>query len=260
MSRDVIEALSQSPSDVLRRVLGCAFIVDMGIIKEILEDGRITVEMSASNKAEDITIVNCFLANIASSSVTIHVKPNIDDKVIVLFPRRYSSRMFNPEQNETIVSEGVSSYSTCGGIAILMNVFQEDFHKNYISIEDGCLTIKLAYSEDDEKNLFSLTTTSDGAVTLNSNDTTVSIDNENAMTINTGKAQVNIDKDGNVKIDAMTGKLTIKNNQADLFTILNGMLTILNTSLSTSGSPAKHVVDPQQFQLQVTSLGNLMQA
>lgn len=259
MSRDVLEALSQNPSDVLRRVLGCAFIVEMGIIKEIQEDGRVTVEMSASTKAEDIVITNCVLANIASSSVTVSVKPNIDDKVIVLFPRRYSSRMFSPEQNETIVSSGVSSYSVAGGIAVLMNVFQADYHKNYISIEDGCLTVKLAYSEDDEENLFSLTTTADGAITLNSNDTTVSIDNENAMTIDTGKAQVSIDKDGNVLINAMDGKLSIKNNQADLFTILNGMLTTLNSTLSTSGSPAKHIVDPQQFQQQATDLGNLMQ-
>lgn len=85
------------------------------------------------------------------------------------------------------------------------------------------------------------------------------VKSDNSITIDTSKAKVNIDKDGNVTVDAMSGKLTLKNSKASLFNILNGMLKTLNTTLSTSGSPAKHIVDPNQFQQQATDLSNLMQ-
>lgn len=259
MSSEVLNALGQTQSGMIHRLISNTYIVEMGIIKAIPAEGIVTVEFSASDTAEHIVTTNCILASFASSSVTVNITPNIDDKVIVLFPRMYSAKMFNPEQNETVVSEGVSSYSQTGGIAILMNQYQSEYHKNYIDFSNGCLTIKLAYSEDDEDNLLSITTQADGSVTLNSNDTSISIDSENVITVDNGSAVVSIDADGNIAINAKGGKISLKNDSSDLFTILNGMLQILNTTLSTSGSPSKQVVDPQQFQQQATDLGNLMQ-
>lgn len=242
MSREVLEALSQNQSDVLRRVFGCTFIVEMGIIKEILNDGRVTVEMSASNKAEDIVITNCVLANIASSSITVSVKPNINDKVIVLFPRRYSSRMFSTKQNETVVSQGVSSYSVSGGIAVLMNVFQEEYHKNCVLIEDGCITLKLAYSKDDNKNLLTFRSNADGELTLVSNNVQVTTNKDSEITVTNGKATVTIDKSGNVTVDAQ-GKYTIKNSSTDLMQVVDGLAKELE-NLTTSGTPTSQSTSP----------------
>lgn len=277
MANNILETLGQSEADTLHRVINNTFIVEMGIVKDIPSDGIVTVEMSVANDAENIVVTNCVLANFSSSSVTVNIKPNVDDKVLVLFPRKFAGGMFNPETNEPIISEAVTGYCMTGGIAILMNQYQEAFHKNFIDVSDGKLTMKLAYSEDDEKNLLVLETSELGEITLQTNDnftetvnkdgeldikcndTNINVSKSNEIAITTGKAKVNIDSSGNITIDAMGGKLSLKNNKASLFNILNGMLQILNSSLATAGSPASHTVVPQQFSQQSTQLGQLMQ-
>lgn len=277
MPNNILETLGQSEADTLHRVINNTFIVEMGIVKDIPSDGIVTVEMSVANDAENIVVTNCVLANFASSSVTVNIKPNIDDKVLVLFPRKFAGGMFNPETNEPIISEAVTGYCMTGGIAILMNQYQEAFHKNFIDVSDGKLTMKLAYSEDDEKNLLVLETNELGEITLQTNDnftetinkdgeldikcndTNINVNKSNEIAITTGKAKVNIDSSGNITIDAMGGKLSLKNDKASLFSILDGMLKILNSSLATAGSPASHTVVPQQFSQQSTQLGQLMQ-
>lgn len=277
MSNNILETLGQSEADTLHRVINNTFIVEMGIVKDIPSDGIVTVEMSVANDAENIVITNCVLANFASSSVTVNIKPNIDDKVLVLFPRKFAGGMFNPETNEPIISEAVTGYCMTGGIAILMNQYQEAFHKNFIDVSDGKLTMKLAYSEDDEKNLlvletnelgeitlqtndnFTETVNKDGELDIRCNDTNINVNKSNEIAITTGKAKVNIDSSGNITIDAMGGKLSLKNDKASLFNILDGMLKILNSSLATAGSPGTHTVVPQQFSQQSTQLGQLMQ-
>lgn len=277
MANNILETLGQSEADTLHRVINNTFIVEMGIVKDIPSDGIVTVEMSVANDAENIIITNCVLANFSSSSVTVNIKPNVDDKVLVLFPRKFAGGMFNPETNEPIISEAVTGYCMTGGIAILMNQYQEAFHKNFIDVSDGKLTMKLAYSEDDEKNLLVLETNELGEITLQTNDnftetinkdgeldikcndTNINVNKSNEIAITTGKAKVNIDSSGNITIDAMGGKLSLKNNKASLFNILDGMLQILNSSLATAGSPASHTVVPQQFSQQSTQLGQLMQ-
>lgn len=87
---------------------------------------------------------------------------------------------------------------------------------------------------------------------------TLTVDNGN-ITVTTENASVHIDTSGNVTVDAKKGKITLKNNDASLFDILDSMLSKLNSTLSTSGSPAKHIVDPNQFQQEATDLSNLMQ-
>ena len=277
MPNNILETLGQSEADTLHRVINNTFIVEMGIVKDIPSDGIVTVEMSVANDAENIVVTNCVLANFSSSSVTVNIKPNIDDKVLVLFPRKFAGGMFNPETNEPIISEAVTGYCMAGGIAILMNQYQEAFHKNFIDVSDGKLTMKLAYSEDDEKNLlvletnelgeitlqtndnFTETVNKDGELDIKCNDTNINVSKSNEIAITTGKAKVNIDSSGNITIDAMGGKLSLKNDKASLFNILDGMLKILNSSLATAGSPASHTVVPQQFSQQSTQLGQLMQ-
>ena len=88
---------------------------------------------------------------------------------------------------------------------------------------------------------------------------TLTVNNAGDIAITTDNASVHIDKDGNVTVDAKKGKITLKNNDASLFDILDSILTTLNSTLTTSGSPAKHTVDPNQFEQEATDLSNLMQ-
>ena len=259
MSVDVLGGLGLSDADAAHRRIGATYIVDYGIIKDIPTDGIVTVEMSASKDKQSITVTNCILASFASSSFTVKIKPNIDDKVIVLFPKNYSSRMFDKEVNETIISQATEGYCLLGGIAILLNQFQ-DFHKNYIDFSDGCADIKLAYSEDDDKNFISLNTNKDGEITLTvkdkfsqkidkdgalnitSNNTSIEINKDDEITVNNGKATVTIDKNGNVKIDT-SGKYTIKNSSTNLKDVIDGVAKALE-NLTTVGSPATQATSP----------------
>ena len=260
MSVDVLGGLGLSDADATHRRIGATYIVDYGIIKDIPTDGIVTVEMSASKDKQSITITNCILASFASSSFTVKIKPNIDDKVIVLFPKNYSSRMFDKEVNETIISQATEGYCLLGGIAILLNQFQ-DFHKNYIDFSDGCADIKLAYSKDDDKNFISLNTNKDGEITLTvkdkfsqkidkdgalnitSNNTSIEINKDDEITVNNGKATVTIDKNGNVKIDT-SGKYTIKNSSTSLKDVIDGVAKELE-NLTTKGSPAMQATSPE---------------
>lgn len=260
MSVNVLGGLGLSEADATHRRIGATYIVDYGIIKDIPTDGIVTVEMSASKDKQSITVTNCILASFASSSFTVKIKPNIDDKVIVLFPKNYSSRMFDKEVNETIISQATEGYCLLGGIAILLNQFQ-DFHKNYIDFSDGCVDIKLAYSENDDKNLISLNTNKDGEITLTvkdkfsqkidkdgalnitSNNTSIEINKDNEITVNNGKATVTIDKNGNVKIDT-SGKYTIKNSSTNLKDVIDGVAKELE-NLTTKGSPAMQATSPE---------------
>lgn len=260
MSVNVLGGLGLSEADATHRRIGATYIVDYGIIKDIPTDGIVTVEMSASKDKQSITVTNCILASFASSSFTVKIKPNIDDKVIVLFPKNYSSRMFDKEVNETIISQATEGYCLLGGIAILLNQFQ-DFHKNYIDFSDGCVDIKLAYSKNDDKNLISLNTNKDGEITLTvkdkfsqkidkdgalnitSNNTSIEISKDDKITVNNGKATVTIDKNGNVKIDT-SGKYTIKNSSTNLKDVIDGVAKELE-NLTTKGSPAMQATSPE---------------
>ena len=89
MNNNLLKSLGISDSDMLHRVIGTTFIVEYGIIKKIPATGIVTVEMAVADSSDDIIITNCVLASFSSASVTVNIKPNIDDKVIVLFPSRF---------------------------------------------------------------------------------------------------------------------------------------------------------------------------
>ena len=242
MNNNLLKSLGISDSDMLHRVIGTTFIVDYGIIKKIPATGIVTVEMAVADSADDIIITNCVLASFSSSSVTVNIKPNIDDKVIVLFPRRFAGKMFNPETNEPIITECGNGYTLMGGIAILLNQYQEAFHKNYIDISDGCITLKMAYSEDDDKNLFTFESNADGELTLVSNDVQITTNKDSEITVANGKATITVDKNGNVTIDAQ-GKYTIKNGVTSLKEVTDGLAQEVE-NLTTVGSPATHATSP----------------
>lgn len=150
--------------------------------------------------------------------------------------------MFNPEINEPIITACGNGYTIMGGIAILLNQYQENYHKNFIDISDGCITLKMAYSEDEGKNLFTFESNADGELTLVSNDVQITTNKDSEITVTNGKATVTIDKNGNVTIDAQ-GKYTIKNGTTDLKQVVDGLATELE-NLTTVGSPATQATSP----------------
>ena len=242
MGNNLLKSLGMSDSDMLHRAIGTTFIVEYGIIKKIPATGIVTVEMAVADSADDIIITNCILASFSSSSVTVNIKPNIDDKVIVLFPRRFAGKMFNPETNEPVITDCGNGYTIMGGIAILLNQYQEAYHKNYIDISDGCITLKMAYSEDGDKNLFTFESKADGGLTLVSNNVQVTANKDSEITVTNGKATITVDKNGNVTIDAQ-GKYTVKNGTTDLKQVVDGLATELE-NLTTVGSPATQATSP----------------
>lgn len=264
-------------ADAVQAVINRSCIIDYGIIKGVPAPGVVEVEISVAKNPEDIKILTCVLATVASGSVTVDVVPAEGDKVLVVYPRRYNDGMFDTEQQEVIIEETAEGYNMLSGVALLINQYKKNQHKNFIKMENGNISVNMLYNEDEEKNLFKADVTEDngisvelkdkfklevdteGKLSVQCSDIDIKTNEDNELTVDTGKAKINIDTSGNVTVDAMNGKISIKNSTADLFSILDGMLQILNTSLATQGSPAAHTVIPQQFAQQQTQLGQLLQ-
>lgn len=226
---DIVQALSLDDASVIRSVLRNTFIVDMGIIKEIKEDSdMITVEMCCASETNDIHITNCYLANVSSSSLAVKITPKVNDKVIVFYPRRFSSEMFSLDKTEPVISEGVGCYSSTCGIAFLFNQFQEGY-KNYISFDNGKVDIKLAYDEDNDKNLLSIVTDANGAVTLTNDKATVTLDKDGYLSYqNTddNKTKLTFTSSGFTMQDKNGCNIESSKSDAEGKVVINGHLTV----------------------------------
>lgn len=293
----LVEAENTSLPTAIQSMINRSCIVDFGVIQEVVAKGLVFVAVSVANSKKDIRYMTCTLVNIAGEDFTLNVTPKQGDKVLVLYPRRYSSKMFRKEKTDVYIDEKADGYNLMCGLAILCNQYRTDTHKNIITFENGGFTFNLVYDKDNDNNKvvmsvntdgemsytsndnfsfnivkdgtfnlkalkddkFSLSLSSDGAVAVKQNNTNINVNKDDEITVNNGKAVIKVDKNGNVSIDAQSGKITLKNSSANLFTILDGMLQTLNSSLMTAGSPASHTVVPQQFAKQSIDLGNLMQ-
>lgn len=249
---------------IVESVIRRSCIIDYGIVEDIPADGVVTVTVAVAETSQAMLTMTCVLANIASSSVTVDVKPNKGDRVLVVYPRIYDENMFTVPASDTdktkiIVNKKAKGYNLLSGIAILLNQYKTASHKNVIHLADGTVDLKLAYK--DNKNLLTLTVNADGEVALRSNETkysldvnkdgestlksngiTVSTNKDNEVTVDTGKATVTIDKNGNVVVDAK-GKYTIKNSATDLQKVIDELAQKLE-QLTTVGSPATQATSP----------------
>lgn len=264
-------------TDAVQAVINRSCIIDYGIIKSIPAPGVVDVVVSVAKNPDDIKVLTCVLATVASGSVAVDVVPEEGDKVLVVYPKRYNDGMFDTEQQEVIIEETAEGYNMLSGVALLINQYRKNQHKNFVKIEKGAVSVNMLYNGDEETNLFKADVTEDngisvefkdkfkvavdaeGKLSVQCSDIDIKTNEDNGLSLDTGKAKISIDTSGNVTVDAMSGKISIKNSSADLFSILDGMLQILNTSLATQGSPAAHTVVPQQFAQQKTQLGQLLQ-
>jgi hypothetical protein len=166
-------ALSFSQSEMVRGLINRTLIVDWVTVKEVLGDGSVVqVLLSVTDNALNATIVTCVLVSQCSSVLSVNLMPKVGDKVLVLSPRRYDSRMFDVTENtESIVNPSLRGYNKMTCIAILYNQFRPDTHKNSVDLTaEGALNLLLGYEKDTENdteyNNVSLSVLQSGAVTL----------------------------------------------------------------------------------------------
>lgn len=232
--KQYISSMSAGFADTVQAIIRRSCMIDYGIVEDVPAKGIVTVALSVANSPKDIKIITCVLACIASSDFAMNISPVKGDKVLVVYPRRYSEEMFDPEK-DIILDKYASGYNLFSGIAILMNQYKPDFHHNFIDFTEGTVTLRLAYSEDDDDNLLVLTTNPDGSFSLNSNNNTATlsadgtlhvgvsydsdnskekvtlvVDNEGAVTVNSNdKYSFNVDKDGAVTLKSNTVTLSV---------------------------------------------------
>ena len=260
MSSILNGASSANFMTAVQAMISRSCIVDFGVIQKADKKGIVEVAVSVADSSEDIKYITCVLANTASSSVTVNIKPNVGDKVIVLYPRRFDSKMFSTDNKDVIVNKNARGYNLFSGIALLCNQYKVNSHKNLITLEDGTVTIQLVYNEDDDKNKviasinsdgefayssnenFNLNVNKDGSFELASNNVQITTNSNDEVSITNGKATVKIDSSGNVTVET-SGKYKFKNNTTDLKSVIDGLAKEVE-NLTTVGSPATQSTSP----------------
>ena len=278
MSSILNGASSANFMTAVQAMISRSCIVDFGVIQKADKKGIVEVAVSVADSSEDIKYITCVLANTASSSVTVNIKPNVGDKVIVLYPRRFDSKMFSTDNKDVIVNKNARGYNLFSGIALLCNQYKVNSHKNLITLEDGTVTIQLVYNEDDDKNKviasinsdgelayssnenfnlnvnkdgelayssndnFNLNVSKDGSFELASNNVQITTNSNDEVSVTNGKATVKIDSSGNVTVET-SGKYKFKNNTTDLKSVIDGLAKEVE-NLITVGSPATQSTSP----------------
>lgn len=217
---------------VVEAIIKRSCIIDFGIVQEVRAEGIVDVSVAVSDTEQNMFCMTCVLANIASSSLTVAVKPNVGDRVLVVYPRIYDDDMFtvtdNEDDNKKIkISPSAKGYSLCGGIAILLNQYKTAGHKNLIKIEDGKIDIKLAYDKDDDKNYLTFSSDKDGAIAFGNDKCDVKIDEDGYFSYKT-KGQGDNKTTLEFKSTGMTlqDKNGCKIETDSQFTVINGNLKI----------------------------------
>ena len=250
----MLEAVFKKQSDAVQQILRRTCIVDFGVITEVLGENVVKVGIAVADSVEDVQIIVCTLISPCSATMALNIEPSVGDKVLILFPRHFSSSMFEVTEGDPapIIDSACQSYSRLGGLAILMNQFNYDkHHKNLQLTADGELSIRLPYDDNDSANVITAQTDGEGKMSLDisKNDGDASLvavdidqDGNANLNINKGKATVKIDSNGNVEVNSQ-GKYTIKNGSTDLKAVIDGLAQELE-NLTTVGSPATQATSP----------------
>lgn len=168
MSSDaVLNSLLMSEENVRNVGIKRTPIISYGIIKKVLGEGIVQVVLSVYPVENEPKVVNCIYTNLASASFSLYVKPNVDDKVLVLFPQYFSNEMFDTAKNEPIYNKNSASYAYSSGIALPLNQFKESVFKNSLSVSDGNISLKLTY--DGKNNTLSVDSEGINIVDVNGN-------------------------------------------------------------------------------------------
>lgn len=129
-------------SSAIEAMIKRSCIIDYGIIQNVVADGVVDVSVAVSKTEQDMIIMTCVLANIASANFTLKIVPKKGDRVLVIYPRIFNDTMFKVEGDETkdtkiIVDKDAKGYNLASGIAVLLNQYKSSGHKNVITIDEG---------------------------------------------------------------------------------------------------------------------------
>lgn len=129
-------------SSAIEAMIKRSCIIDYGIIQNVVADGVVDVSVAVSKTEQDMIIMTCVLANIASANFTLKIVPKKGDRVLVIYPRIFNDTMFKVEGNETkdtkiIVDKDAKGYNLTSGIAVLLNQYKSSGHKNVVTIDEG---------------------------------------------------------------------------------------------------------------------------
>lgn len=171
-----LKAQTAGFADAVQSVLNRQCVIDFGIVKAIPVKGVVTVELSVAQNPQDIRVITCVLACLASESVTIDIEPAVDDKVIVFYPRRYDEDMFSVRNNEAIVQEDEGGYNVMSGIAILVNQYRTNEHNNFIHFTQGSIDFCLAYDAESDANKAVFSLDGSGVLQYTDGDNNVKLD------------------------------------------------------------------------------------
>lgn len=154
LKEDLQGALGVTIADAIRGMIDGKYILNYGIVEEVMADGIVMVSPSVITKKSEYIAVPCVLGTIASDAFSLNIVPKEKDKVMVFYPRLYDHKMFTKESEGTIINASDIGYSPYTGIAFLMNQYQTKQHKNYITVKNGAMEAHLCYDEEnsDEGN------------------------------------------------------------------------------------------------------------
>lgn len=207
-------------SNAVKSIIGRTCIVDFGIVKKVYTNdngdflGVVQVLMSSATNASDIRILNCTLLNVSSKALMVNTIPSVDDKVLVLFPRRFNEDMFNLKNNEALVGVNNTGYTPFSGIAILANQFRPSDYQNTLEIKEGTIKLHLPYADINvTEDSVNVTDTNSNSVTMNGNGISLTDTNSNSVTMNDDGISLNALGSYSATFsdqEAVIGKLTIK--------------------------------------------------
>jgi hypothetical protein len=203
--------------DAIKAVISDTCICDFGIVQEVLGDGSIvTVEVASALDTNDIRIVTCVLAGVSTQEISLSVYPKKNDRVLILYPRRYSVDMFSTDSEKAVVDENARGYAFGKGIAFLLNQALSNY-KNTVTVKDSELEVKLSYDKNQDKNLFSLKINSKGEVDLKSGD----------VSFNTTDGLVNMEDKNHVKFTTdSNGYFSLEDGSSHKIVSNNDSITI----------------------------------
>ena len=206
------EAIFSSLSQELASFIANLFIIEYGIVQKVVAKGVVEVQLSVVAKERELKVITCMLINIASNTLTFNVVPEKGDKVLVLFPRRFSASMCDVDKKDTIVDKNSTSYSFAGSFAILLNQFKKGKHKNFITFEKGALDAQLGFNKDEDKTTVNVKTTCDGDIEVTTPKITSVFDKEGNISVNNEKVTAKMTNDGVVTLENEKISIECKND------------------------------------------------
>lgn len=239
----MVRSMFSGTDTALKSTLERMSLIDVGIIKNIPAAGLADVVMAASVSKTYVRVLRCVLLSPASKALSVSMKPNVGDRVLVLTPHVYAKGMFDPENEDTVVNANAPCNAPSHGLALLLNQIQPEKYDNRIDVlPDGSLEGTLMYDADNDNSLMSFS----GDITDNTFDLTLyrkgqehkenlslslAADGALSLTLADGKLKVVTDTDGRLKVS---------NDKASIEMSKDGQVTVTgasdkNMTLSANG-------------------------